>query len=173
MKSYLEFGGVFEIGEIKISPENMNRLIELFQILEEESYCHYLFTSYQKLFNSQNSPRFNCNIIQDLPVVYLGYNRRSKTTLLTKIKECWRILTNKPSRAYYTNENDEIAKGMWKEAMRVTNKADDVRKLSEIIYDCRTTEDYVIPAIQFIPEFIVMRLENLSDRLLLTPFTLR
>ena len=62
---------------------------------------------------------------------------------------------------------------MWKEAMRVTNKADDVRRLSEILYDCRTTEDYVIPAIQFIPEFIVMRLENLSDRLLLTPFTLR
>ena len=85
--------------------------------------------------------------------------------MLTRIKEAWRVLTGKPSIAYFTNENGDFADGMFKDAIRVTFTSDNIRKLSSQAFACRLDSDkFTIPVVKCIP------IADLTNTELLLPF---
>ena len=172
IKMYSEQGGILSIESLRLTPLEVDELLSVFKKIAE-IYNHPLLKMYEDFIESQSYPLFNADIHEDLPCRYLGYNRRGKTKLWVKLKECWRILWDKPSHAYFTDENGEEATGLWKEGYRITLNHKRVQELAEIAFNCRNNpEYYVIPIIPFIPSSINIPIKWYLESQHLTAFWL-
>lgn len=174
MLIFCEFGGLFEAPHLSYTPTEAAILEQALNSLKRDpgTYNSQLINGYLLLLNSQHTPTQCADIVEDLSCHYLGYSRTRKTKLIVRIREAIRVLLGKPSQAYFTNEYGDYADGMFKDAIRFTLKADQVRRNSEQVYACRTTPElYIIPVFKFL---WASQIEHLSDQqqLLLQPFVI-
>ena len=158
--SYLSTGGIMKINCLELTPSQISLLInELQQVKDMISLAKHhnylqVIDSIDNIFLSietQSLPVSSANFVQDLPCKYLGYQRNGKTSLWTRIKEAWRVLCDKPSHAFFTQEDGDFANGMFKDAVRVTFPIEKIFSISSQAYSCRIQSNYFIPSQRFIP----------------------
>jgi hypothetical protein len=145
LEVYLKSGGVFNLDEIVVPDEYfglfMTALCNLSGSVPLLEICHTL-----------TLPAANTNLTQDIPVHYLGYNRTRKTSLWVRLREAWNVIMDRPSKAYYTDENGEYANGMFKDAMRVTLASEQIRAVAPQAFATKCSESYVIPVLHILNE---------------------
>lgn len=156
MLLFCEYGGILKFKSVVLNPEEMSVLIfGLNKIYDKEGVDEYvksIIDNYNSLYDSMNMPRFDAKIRFDTACSYLGYNRKGKTKLIVRIKEAIRVLLGKPSQVFFTLEDGNYATGSFKDAYRVELNVDQLKASSLNTYNCRYSDNYIIPMIKFLPK---------------------
>jgi hypothetical protein len=153
MYIYLETGGVAVVPFTIYDLKSIDVLTKAFEDLLKYPTLSSMAQMYLGLIGSLYLPKYQTNIVEDLPVHYLGYKRSGKTSFLVRLKEAIRVLLGKPSQAYFTQEDGDFADGMYKDAMRVTLDGQKIRDLAYTAFSSSFAPagSYVLPVWKFIP----------------------
>jgi hypothetical protein len=145
---YLGTGGTFSLQMIRYSVEEIELLKQHLYKLPVAYHNHV--NNLLSLIDTLQMPVSTTSYQVDVACKYLGFNRCTKTSLLVRLREAWRVLLGKPSLAYFTDEHGFIADGVYKEAIRQTVTKDNVLHMLPVIFATKFTEDYYIPVTKFI-----------------------
>ena len=178
VESYLSTGGITSIRCVQCTPEEASKLVNILTRVLHSHHNPALTCNPQdveniiKTIEIQQLPLFNSNYVEDLPAKYLGYKRNNKTELHVRLREAWRILMNKPSIAYFTKEDGDMAHGMYKDAIRLTFTSQNIRMLSSQAFSCRLDQDkFTIPMVRCVMQYITYDYTT-EEVALLAPFIL-